>query len=144
MFRVAVIYAPNDEAMRSLAERIAGSLDRKRFTAKVKPAAKAAVSDLAAADLVLLGAAARGRGSLHPDFTELARSLTGISLAGRVAGLFATEGEGPLAALKRALRDTDIRLDPDNSLRADLAAAGELASWLAGLGTQLDQTRRAR
>lgn len=144
MFRAVVIYAPSDEAMRSLAERIAGCLDRKRFSVKVKPAAEAAASDLAAADLLLLGGAPKGRSPLHPEFGELARALAGMNLAGRVAGLFAAEAEGPLAALRKALKDTEVRLPADGSLRADLANDRELTAWLAALSAQLDEIRRGR
>ena len=143
MFRAAVLYAPEGDAMRSLAERIAGGLDRKRFAVTVKAASAAAVSDLAAADLVLLGSEPKGRTALHPDYSELARALAGINLAGRVAGLFAAGGDAPLAALKKALKDTDIQLEPEGLLRADQADARRLSAWLAGLAAQLDKTTRA-
>jgi len=144
MHRAAVIYAPNDEAMRSLAERIAGSLDRKRFSLKVMPAAEAIATDLTAADLLLLGGAPKGRSQLHPEFSELARALAGMSLAGRVAGLFAAEAEGPLAALRKILKDTEVQLEAEGSLRADLANDRELAAWLYALTAQVDGIRRGR
>lgn len=143
MFRAVVLYAPAGDAMRSLAERIAGGLDRKRFAVKVKAASAAAVSDPTAVDLVLLGSEPKGRTALHPDFSELVRALAGINLAGRVAGLFAAGGDAPLAALKKALKDTDIHLEPEGMLRADQADARRLSAWLAGLAAQLAKPTRA-
>jgi flavodoxin len=142
MFRAAVLYAPSD--LGPLAERIAASLDRRRFQVTVRPAADAAIPDLSTADLVLLGSSPQGRAALHPDFAEILRALSGINLAGRVAGVFAAGSDAPLAAWKKALKDCDIRLEPENLLRADGADAKALAGWVGRLTRQLEERAGGR
>jgi flavodoxin len=145
MFRAAVIYAPASQPMQSLAERVAAALDRRRFVVTLKPAAQAAITDLSASDLLLLGAAPEGKATVHPDFAELLRALAGINLAGRVAGLFTPAGEASLQALKRALKDTDIQLEPENLLPADEShGSKELARWLGRLAGQLESAAHGR
>jgi flavodoxin len=140
MLRAAVIYAPAE--LGPVAEKVAGALDRKRFQVVLKPAAQAAVSDLAAADLVLLGSAPQGRGALPQDFAEILRSLAGINLAGRVGGVFASGGEAPLAAWKKALKDCELRLGPESFLRVEGADARALSGWTGDLARQLDELKR--
>ena len=142
MFRAAVIYAPT--AMGTLAEKVAASLDRKRFQVSVKPASEASITDLAAADLVLLGSSAQGRAALPPEFAEILRSLGGINLAGRVGGVFAAGGEAPLAAWKKALKDCELRLGQESFLRTDEADAKALAGWVGGLARQLEEPAGGR
>ena len=140
MFRVAVIYAPAE--LGTVAEKIAGLLDHKRFQVALKPAAEAAVADLSAADLVLLGSSPQGRGALPQDFAEILRALAGINLAGRVGGVFASGGDASLAAWKKALKDCELRLGPESFLRADGADASALAGWIGGLTRQLEEPGR--
>jgi hypothetical protein len=145
MFRAAVIYAPADAPMQGLAERVAAALDHRRFAVALKPAAQAAIPDLAACDLLLIGAAPQGRAAVHPDFAELLRALTGVNLAGRVAGLFTPAGEASLQAIRKALKDTDIRLEPQNLFLAEESkGAGQVAKWIELLVEQLESAGRGR
>jgi flavodoxin len=142
MFRAAVIYAP--AALQKEAERISASLDRKRFQVSLKAADQATVPDLAASDLVLLGSSAQGRAALPPEFAEILRALAGINLAGRVAGIFAAGSDTPLAAWKKALKDSGIRLDAENLLRTDGADSRALSAWVGGLTRQVEELARGR
>jgi flavodoxin len=145
MFRAAVIYAPSGQPMKSLAERVAAALDRRRFAVTLKPAAQATIPDLSASDLLLLGAAPEGKAAVHSEFAELLRALAGINLAGRVAGLFTSAGEATLQALKKALKDTDVLLAPENLLLADQARGSKgLAKWLGSLARQLESAVHGR
>jgi flavodoxin len=138
MLRAAVIYAP--AALQTAAERIAASLDRRRFQVILKPAGQASIPDLAAADLVLLGSAAQphGRAALPAEFAEILRALSGINLAGRVGGVFAAGGDAPLAAWRKALKDCGLRL-AENLLRADEADAQTQARWVEELARQAEE-----
>jgi flavodoxin len=142
MFRAAVIYAP--AALEAAAERISASLDRKRFQVSVKPAYQATIPDLAAADLVLLGSSAQGRAALPQEFAEILRALAGINLAGRVAGIFAAGSDAPLAAWKKALKDSGILLQPENLLRTDGADPKAMSAWVGGLARQVEELARGR
>jgi len=141
MFRAAVIYAPADGPVQALADRIAKSLAGSRIAVSLKPAASASISDLAACDLILLGCASQGKSPIHSDFAEIVRALAGINLAGRVAGVFALASEAALLAWKKALKDTDIRLEPDNLLLAKKpeVRAKELSAWDGQLAAQLEE-----
>jgi flavodoxin len=143
MFRAAVVYAP--AALEAVAERISASLDRKRFQVSVKPAGQASIPDLAAADLVLLGSSPQpqGRAALPAEFSEILRALSGINLAGRVAGVFAVGGDAPLAAWKKALKDCGIRLE-DNLLCVDGADPKTLSGWVGGLARQVEDLAGGR
>jgi flavodoxin len=142
MFRAAVIYAPAD--LEAAAERIAACLDRKRFQVSVKPAGQATIPDLAAADLVLLGSSAQSRAALPQEFAEILRALAGINLAGRVAGIFAVGSDAPLAAWKKALKDSGILLQPENLLRTDGADPKALSAWVGRLVRQVEELARGR
>jgi hypothetical protein len=142
MFRAAVIYAP--AALRAAADRIAAALDRKRFKVSLKAAREASLPDLAAADLVLLGSSAQGRTALPQEFAEILRALPGVNLAGRVAGVFAEGSDAPLAAWKKALQDSGIRLEPGSLLRADGAVPGALSAWVGGLARQVEELAGGR
>jgi flavodoxin len=141
MFRAAVIYAP--AALQAVAERISAALDRKRFQVSVKPAEQASIPDLAAADLVLLGSSAQAQAGapLPVEFAELLRALSGINLAGRVGGIFAAGSDAPLAAWKKALQDSDLRVD-ENLLRCDQADAQALRGWVVELARQVEELAR--
>jgi flavodoxin len=141
MFRAAVIYAP--AALQASAERVSASLDRKRFQVSVKPAGEAAAPDLAAADLVLLGSSAQGRAALPQEFGEIVRALAGINLAGRVVGVFAEGSDAPLAAWKKALRDSGIRLE-ENLLRSDEADSRAVSAWTGALARRVEELARGR
>jgi hypothetical protein len=142
MFRAAVIYAP--AALQAAAERISASLDRKRFEVSVKKAGEATIPDLAAADLVVLGSSAQGRTALPGEFAEILRALAGINLAGRVAGVFAAGSDAPLAAWKKALKDSGILLPPENLLRSDGADSRALSAWVGDLARQVEELARGR
>ena len=142
MFRAAVLFAP--AAVRPLAEKVAALLDRKRFRTALKPASEASVTDFSASDLVLLGSSAQARSGLPAEFAGILRALTGINLAGKVAGVFASGSDAPLAAWKKALKDSEIRLEQENLLRADTADSKALAAWVGRLAGQLAENAGER
>ena len=137
MLRAAVLFAPAD--LRPLAERVAALLDRKRFRTTLRPASEASITDFSAADLVLLGSSSKGRSGLPEDFAEILRALAGINLAGKVAGVFASGSDAPLTAWKKALKDSEIRLEANSLLRADTAEAAALTEWVGRLTGQLTE-----
>ncbi len=108
MRRATIIYAPADSAVAALAAEMEHAFDPNQFRVRMKEAAQAAVPDLAAADVILLGSQPDGRAAVHRGFNEIIRSLRGINLAGRVAGLFAVGSRKTLEVLRRALKDSDV------------------------------------
>ena len=144
MYRGVIIYAPETNQMDRLVARLRECFDRDRFKVEVKTAGQAAVPDLARADLFLLGSLPEGKDPIHPDFAEILRALSGITLAGRVGGLFTVDSEATLAAFRRALQDCELALGDQHCRNFGAARldAEPLETWVAGLVRQLESQTR--
>lgn len=146
MYQAAVIYAPASPEMEALSAVIDGRLREHRIKVVRKEAAQAIIPDLAAADLVLLGSTAAGKAAIHGDFAEILRALKGISLAGRVVGVFALRSDSTLKAFQKALEDCEIPLDERQflSVEAPENAPQDLGPWVGGLIAELEARAGAR
>jgi hypothetical protein len=132
--RAAVIHAAADPGMRQLVGDLEGALVGMGCKVVAKQASQAHTPDLAAADLVLLGSAPGGAAPIHPDFSELLRALRGMTLAGRVVGVFSLAADSPLQGFRLALQDCEVPLPDSCFFRGGGSAkAGELAAWLRPL-----------
>ena len=140
MYRGLIIYAPSQDPMEGLARRLGDCFDSKLFKVEIKSADQAAMPDLAAADLFLLGSLPSGDRPIHPDFAEILRGLGGITLAGRVGGAFAVESEPTLSAFRRALQDCELALTDENfrNVRNMHGDSTDLDGWVAALTRQLE------
>lgn len=146
MYRGLIVYAPSQDPMEGLARRLGDCFDRNLFTVQIKSADQAAMPDLTAADLFLLGSLPSGDQPIHPDFAELLRGLGGITLAGRVGGVFAVESEPTLSAFRRALQDCELVL-PDQNFRNVRDMHGDstdLGGWVSALTRQLEDQHSGR
>jgi flavodoxin len=143
MYHAALIYAPATAEMDALAELIVGKLAGERVTVVRKPARDAAIPDLAAADLVLLGSTAGAAAAIHEDFAEILRALDGISLAGRSVGVFALGSESTISAFAEALKDCEIALPSAHRLlvSAPERAQDGVGPWLSTLLKHLEARR---
>jgi len=146
MYRAVIIYAPAGDRMQQLAHRLEECFDAGSYGVQVKAAGRAAMPDLTAADLFLLGSLPDGEKPIHPDFSEILRALGGITLAGRVAGLFSVDSEPTLEAFRRAVKDCELVLSDQSFLnlkggQLDLAVLG---GWIAALSRQLEDQARDR
>lgn len=147
MVHTLVVYAPEKSRCAVAAQRIGTLLKKRKYSVVIKEAASTSMPDLAAADIILFGSSVDSsrpaRTFLHPDYGELARSLKGVNLAGRVVGLFSEEDK-MLTTLAKALADTGVAPDKENHLKlaettgADPAA---LNRWLGPLVKQLEILR---
>jgi hypothetical protein len=144
MYRAAIIYAPPGPPLAELAQRLAARLEGRNYKVVMKEAARSHMPDLAAADLVLLGALPAGRKAIHSDFAEMVRALRGISLAGRVAGTFTLDSASTLRSFETALADCELGLQPESFLNLSSGERGraELDAWVDGLAGQLEARRR--
>jgi flavodoxin len=142
-----IIHAPGDGAVAALAAELERALKNGQYVVKVKPAAVAVIPDLAAADVVLLGAGPEGRSAVHADFSELIRSLKGVSLAGRLAGVFSTGSSKACEALRRALKDSEITLCNDD-LVLDSGTSerngDKVDAWIRSVMRSLEEHLRSR
>jgi len=143
--RAAVIHAAADPGMQQLVGGLESALAGMGCKVAAKKAARAHTPDLAAADLLLLGSAPEGAAPIHPDFTELLRALRGMTLAGRVVGVFSLGADSTLQVFRRALQDCEVPLPDSCFFRAGgEARSGELTSWLRPLVERAEQAVRAR
>jgi flavodoxin len=143
MYHAALIYAPASPEMEAISKKIIGKLPRNRVEAVRKAARDAAIPDIAAADLVLLGSAAQRGDAVHEDFAEIFRALKGISLAGRTVGIYALDSESTIRAFADALKDCEVSLPSPNRLvlKTPDPAEQDISRWLSGLLQHLEARR---
>ncbi len=143
MYHCTVIYAPAQGEISKIVDTVKESLDKRKYSISVKEAAHASIPDIAAADLILLGSGPQGegQGSIHSDFSEIIRALKGVNLAGRVAGIFATESEKTLADFKNALKDSDVTLNKENLFFVEGNKIDKklIKKWLNRLSAQVEE-----
>ncbi|UCF96525.1 MAG: hypothetical protein JSV89_15275 [Spirochaetaceae bacterium] len=146
MYRGVIIYAPAVEPMEQLVHRLRDCFDRERFKVKVLTADQASIPDLTVADLFLLGSLPEGKLPIHSHFTEILRALRGITLAGRVGGIFTVDSEPTLTAFSHALQDCELVLSDGNfrNITDVRSESTGLSEWIAGLTRQLESHARGR
>jgi flavodoxin len=110
MFRVIILYAPDEETITTIAAVIETAFHNERCVTAVKAAKDALIPDIAGSDIVILGSKAEGKKPIHPDYKEIVRALRGINLAGRIAGIFTFEHDGTVDSFKQVLNDSDITI----------------------------------
>jgi hypothetical protein len=126
--------------MEQLVRRLANCFDGQRFAVDTCAADQAAITDLTRADVFLLASLVSGDQPIHPDFTEIIRALSGITLAGRSGGAFAVDSEATVTAFRRALRDCELDLPEANfrSFRSGELEASDLCGWVTSITRQLE------
>ena len=142
MYRGVIIYAPAGAEMERLVRRLGECIDKDHFKVETKPAARAVIPDLAAADLFLLGSLPEGQNPIHTDFSEILRALAGVTLAGRIGGVFSLNSQPTLSAFRTALQDCELILTDQNFHNAADAESSDLRDWIAGLVRQLEFQKR--
>lgn len=146
MYRAVIIYAPAEDRMQKLVRDLEECFDRDNFKVKITAADRSTVADLTAADLFLLGSLPQGGKAIHPDFSEILRALGGITLAGRVGGLFSVDSKPTIEIFRQALKDCELVLSDQNflNLRTDHLGPAVLRDWVAALIRQLKDQARGR
>jgi flavodoxin len=108
MYHCVIIYAPQDQELKETIKRIKNIFTEKIFKLQILSASEANISDIALADLVILGSKKDGASSIHKDFAELLRTFTGINLSGKMVGFITTKGSNTFIDFKNALKDSGI------------------------------------
>jgi hypothetical protein len=143
MYQAVMIYAPEQAGVEQLAAEIKAYCGQRKLKVHTRTALEARIPDLAAADLIFIGSDTQRDSGLHPDFAELKRSLAGVNLAPRVAGLFTTGNKRSLEALRGILTDSNIDLSVEFPLEA-AADGGALNDWLNALLDRVKEKQRVR
>lgn len=108
MYKVIILYAPDEKTIVDTVNDIEIAFNNENCITAVKAAKNALIPDIAASEIVILGSKAEGKRLIHSDFKEIIRSLRGINLAGRIAGIFSFDQEETFVSFKQALNDSDI------------------------------------
>jgi len=143
MYQAVMIYAPEQTGVEKLAAEIKAHCEQKKLKVHTRTALEARIPDLAAADLIFIGSDARRDSELHPEYAELKRSLAGVNLAPRVAGLFTTGNKRSLETLRGILADSNVDLSVEFPLSA-AADSGALTRWLNTLLDRVKEKQRVR
>lgn len=140
MQQVFVTFAPDTPDARRLADEVKAAFEGPEMAVAVKPAGQSSILDIEPADLVLLGAG-RTEADFPPDYAELVRVFACCNLAGKAAAFFAVGPVRASAALRRALKPTEISMldeEPAGGGRA------ELRDWAAVVKEFLKGVRDGR
>jgi hypothetical protein len=139
MHSVLITWAPDAPENRRIVEALRGAFDAAEFTVAVRLAAETAVPDLALAALILFGVQKTGQAELPGEYAELARSLKGVTLAGRTAAVFSMGAERAAARLRKLLKDTEVSLRDDDPVFTDpkLGKHGEITDWARKISASL-------
>ena len=146
MHSVFITYAPDSADARKTIEQVRAAFEAASFAVVAKPAATAAMPDLAGADLVVFGLQKADAGDSPEELSELLRSLKGVNLAGRAVGFFSLGADKASARLRKVLRDTDAVLSEDEPGFGDARPTrpADIESWVKKLTALLQDLRRAR
>lgn len=132
MHNVLVLYAPDAEDARRAAARVAAAFDAARFAVTALPARASHIPQIAAADLVVFATPAGASRGLPADWDELVRAFCGVNLASRMGGILSLGASGDAAGIRRALKDTDMTLLPEEPALGKMSDA-DLRRWVGDL-----------
>jgi hypothetical protein len=127
MQQVFVTYAPETADARRIADEVKTAFASPETAVTVKPASQSSILDIEPADLVLFGVG-RTDGDVPPEYAELVRVFAGCNLAGKAAAFFALGAVRASAALRRALKPTEIST-LDEEPAGEKSGRGDLHAW---------------
>jgi flavodoxin len=119
MIRVIILYAPDEKNTSDAVNNIKDAFKNKKCRIEAKAAKNSSIPDIAASEIVIFGSKDAGKKTIHSDFSEIARALKGINLAGRIAGIFSFGRENMLPVFKKILEDSDITVYEKNLIIED-------------------------
>jgi len=107
MERAIILYAPDEDKLKNASERIQRTLVNEKYEVEVKAAKNSSIVDITASDIVIVGFN-DAKSRVHPDFKAIDKALTGINLAGRVAGFFTFDTADAMVHFRKSFHDSDI------------------------------------
>ena len=128
MQQIFVTYAPDTADARRIADEVKAAFEGPEAVVAVKPAAQSSILDIEPADLVLFGVG-RTDADIPADYAELVRVFAGCNLAGKAAAFFPLGAARASAALRRALKPTEISTFDEEPGMGDKAGRPELRDW---------------
>ena len=126
METVVIIFASDSPEAKAQAEELHAALDPGRTAAMLVEGSRSSFTNLAAADIVVLGGSKTA--DIPPEFSEIVRASKGANLAGKTAAFFSPGPEKTSAKLRKALRDSDISMFDDELVQRD-SNRGAVRAW---------------
>ncbi len=131
MNRVIILYAPDTPDLKSQAEKIKKAFSSESLEPLLKPAKECSIQDIIASDIIVLGLKEAKKG-IHKDFAEIERALSGINLAGRLAGLFAADTESSMKQFAKSFEASGIGIVAE-ALSTDASSGKQINEWVAAI-----------
>jgi hypothetical protein len=128
MQQVFVTYAPDTADARRIADEVKAAFEGPEAVVAVKPASQSSILDIEPADLVLFGVG-RTDADIPSDYAELVRVFSGCNLAGKAAAFFPLGASRASAALRRALKPTEISILEEEPGAGEKAGRSDLRDW---------------
>jgi hypothetical protein len=128
MQQVFITFAPDTAEARRIVDEVKASFEGSEAHVVVKPASQSSIQDIQPADLVLFGAG-RTDAEVPADYAELLRVFAGCNLAGKAAAFFPLGSSRASAALRRALKPTEISVLDAEPVTGDKAGRTEVHDW---------------
>lgn len=126
--QVFVTFAPDTADARRIADELKALFAGPDAVVAVKGAAQASILDIEPADLVLFGVG-RTDADIPPDYAELVRVFQGCNLAGKAAAFFPVGTARASAALRRAVKPTEISVLEEEPAMSEKANRSDLRDW---------------
>jgi hypothetical protein len=128
MQQVFVTYAPESADARRIAEEVKAAFEGPDASVTLKPASQSSILDIEPSDLVLFGVG-RAEADIPPEYAELVRVFAGCNLAGKAAAFFPLAATRASAALRRALKTTDISALDEEPGTGEKTGRIDVKSW---------------
>lgn len=144
-YPVLIVFSPESSSLSTVSNSMAPIFDPSRFAVTVLPAARATISDLLGAEILVFGSNDEANFS-HGGFASLREALAAADLGRRTAGLFSSISSISVQNLNIMLKDTGVQLiDAPLLIKSswDDPKTGEvLKDWVKRLLAAHEQTLR--
>jgi hypothetical protein len=128
MQQVFITFAPDTADARRIVGEVKASFEGPEAAVVVKPAGQSSILDIEPADLVLFGVG-RTDSDVPSEYAELVRVFAGCNLAGKAAAFFPLGASRASAALRRALKPTEISVLEEEPGTGERAGRSEVKDW---------------
>ncbi len=111
-YQVLVVFSPESSSLATVADAMVPMFDSERFVVTVRPAVRACVTDLFAADIIVFGSNDEANYS-DGGFADFKESLSGVRLSGRIGAAFSSISNISIRNLDIMLKETGILMVPE-------------------------------
>ena len=137
-FYVLIIYVDKKEYQKKIAEYLLEAFNSINYKAKIIEANIALMSDIAAADLLLLGGVDKDMAISDSGYSEINRAFQGVNLSGRNAGFFMPKDESNTIHFEKMLQSSGINVFRDSLLYDKNTSPDDITLWVDTVKTKME------